>query len=237
MTTRSPRPTETVRQRPTWREVAAAGELPPLEGETARAPRGPIITPLRETEARRSKPTSGRETTLSANPKKPVPPGAAVCDYDERHRRIIDFRLPDLDGKPVNFKDLDADLVLLDFWGTWCKPCLRSTPHLVELQQRMEGKKLKIVGIACEQDEPKVAAARVAETAKKLNINYPILLSRNDGSCPLQEALHISAFPTMILVDREGRVLWRDQGATSATLARLDRILAATPEPGTTGRY
>ena len=57
-----------------------------------------------------------------------------------------------------------------------------------------------------------------------------MLLSRNDGSCPLQSALHVQAFPTMVLLDREGRVLWRDQGATPATLARLDRFLAAPPK-------
>ena len=44
---------------------------------------------------------------------------------------------------------------------------------------------------------------------------------------PLQEALHVQAYPTMILVDRHGRIRWRDQGATPTTLARLDRVVAA----------
>jgi thiol-disulfide isomerase/thioredoxin len=154
-----------------------------------------------------------------------VPP---ICEYDERHRRIIDFRLPDLEGRPFRLSELEADLVLIDFWGTWCQPCLRSIPHLVELQERMKGKRLAVIGVACEQDSPEQSSKRVAAVARKLDINYPILLSRNDGSCPLQEALHISAFPTMVLVDREGRVVWRDQGATPATLARLDHVLDAS---------
>jgi thiol-disulfide isomerase/thioredoxin len=193
---------------------------------------------LRAAEPRRPAPTGGHDLAQADAPK--VATAARVeptCDYDERHRRILDFRLPGLDGKPVRFRDLDADLVLLDFWGTWCEPCLRSTPHLIELQQRTEGKRLTVVGIACEQDGPEKSAPRVAAAARKLNINYPLLLSRNDGSCPLQEALHVSALPTMVLVDRQGRVLWRDQGATPATLARLDRILAATPTGGETRRY
>jgi thiol-disulfide isomerase/thioredoxin len=139
---------------------------------------------------------------------------------------VIDFRLPDLEGKPFQFADLDADLILLDFWGTWCQPCIRSIPHLVDLQAKAAGKRLKVVGIACEPDAPEVSARKVAASAKKLGINYPVLLSRNDGSCPLQEALHIQALPTMVLLDRQGRVLWRDQGATPATLARLDRMIA-----------
>src|SRR5205807_398304 len=98
-----------------------------------------------------------------------------------------------------------------------------------DLQEQMGGKRLAVIGVACEKDAPDQAAARVAETARRLKINYPLLLSRNDGSCPLQEALHVQAFPTMVLVDRQGRVLWRDQGSTPATLARLDRVLASCP--------
>jgi thiol-disulfide isomerase/thioredoxin len=159
-----------------------------------------------------------------------------ACEYDERLRRVIDFTLPGLDGRPLRFRDLDADLVLIDFWGTWCPPCLKSIPHLVEMQERM-GKRLVVVGVACEKEAPGQSAARVAATAQQLKVNYPIALSRNDGSCPLQEALHVGAFPTMILVDRDGRVLWRDQGSTPSTLARLDRVLASSAPGDETRRY
>ena len=71
-------------------------------------------------------------------------------------------------------------------------------------------------------------------TAERLGINYPLLLSSTEDPCPLQEALHVQAYPTMILVDRQGQILWRDQGSTPITLARLDRVIAAsiaeTPE-------
>ena len=100
--------------------------------------------------------------------------------------------------------------MLIDFWGTWCQPCVKAIPHLVDLQERM-GKKLVILGVACESDASNVAAPRVAATAAKLHVNYPIVISRNDGSGPLEEAMQVQAFPTMVLVDRQGRVLWRDQ--------------------------
>lgn len=151
----------------------------------------------------------------------------ALCNYDARLHKLVDFRLPDLEGNPVRLKDLDADYVLLDFWGTWCKPCIDAVPHLVELQKKFGPGRLKIVGIACEQDDPKTWRAKVEETSRKLGINYAVLLSGVDGPCPLQEALHIQAFPTMIVLDRSGTIVWRDQGATAANLARLDRVLAA----------
>ncbi|GAC1474930.1 MAG: hypothetical protein NVSMB9_26270 [Isosphaeraceae bacterium] len=209
-------------RRPTWGEVASAAKpLPPLEGPLAARPASPRAPLARRNQAA----VAGRTVSTAVNV------GVkAECDYDERHRRLNDFVLPGLDGKPLRFREIDSDLVLIDFWGTWCQPCLRSIPHLVDLQTRMGEKRLAVVGVACEPGSPKEAARGVAATVQRLKINYPILLSRNDGSCPLQEALHIQAFPTMVLVDRQGRVLWRDQGATSSTLARLDRFLATVPQ-------
>ena len=149
-----------------------------------------------------------------------------ACRFDAKRLQVLDLRLPDLDGRPVSLSDFDADFVLLDFWGTWCRPCLTSVPHLVELQERLGGRSLAIVGIACEEGPASASAAHVADVAKRLGINYTVLVSsKDDAASPVQEALHIQAFPTMVLVDRNGRVVWRDQGATTTTLARLDRVL------------
>ena len=221
-------------RKPTWGDLSQRGkELPPLESDSLVASGQPDFKadPGVARRSLRVRPT-GKGETVQAVLRSETMKSRTVetsCEYDDRHRRIVDFRLPDVDGKPVTFKDIDADLVLLDFWGTWCQPCLRSVPHLVDLQERM-GKRIAVVGIACEPDPRDQALARVKATALKFKVNYPILVSKNDGTCPLQEALHIQAFPTLILVDREGRVIWRDQGATPATLARLDRALALSPK-------
>ena len=152
----------------------------------------------------------------------------AVCSYDSRLRKINDFRLPDLEGKTVRFQDLNADFVLLDFWGTWCAPCVDSIPHLIELQKKYGPTKFTVVGVACENVAPAQRRAKVEEAARKLGINYPILMSgMDDKPCPVQQKLAIQAMPTMILVDRKGQVLWRSTGATAANESRLDRVLAA----------
>jgi thiol-disulfide isomerase/thioredoxin len=152
-------------------------------------------------------------------------PNIETCRYDSKKRQLIDFRLPDLDGNPVNLKDLEGDLILLDFWGTWCQPCLSSVPHLVELQERLGGKRLTIVGIACEEGPASASAAHVAKVANQLGINYTVLVSSKDERSPVLEALNVQAFPTMVVIDRTGRIVWRDQGATEMTLARLDRAV------------
>ena len=49
-------------------------------------------------------------------------PGGISCQFDASEPRLLDFQLPDAQGRMVSFHDLDSDLILLDFWGTWCAP-------------------------------------------------------------------------------------------------------------------
>ena len=148
-----------------------------------------------------------------------------TCQFDPEERRLVDFRLPDVQGKMVSFHDFDADLILIDFWGTWCAPCRKSVGHLIEIQQTLGGKKVQVVGIACERTPPKDRAAIVAKSIKELKINYTVLISSGAGSCPVQDAFQIQYYPTLVLVDRHGRILRREQGATDVTLARMDRFI------------
>ena len=229
------------RKRPTWKDLASLAPKPSLTHvENAKGVESVASHPIRPAAAHAvltERPPATQTSTRAAPPQAKADVGGAFCDYDAKHRKINDFRLPDLEGRPVRFRDLDADLVLIDFWGTWCQPCLRSVPHLVDLQKRMGAGKLKVVGIACEQGPPAERAKTVAQEVRRLGINYPVLLSGMDGPCPLQEALKVQAYPTLILVDRQGRVVWRDQGATPVTLARLERILGSSSKGEETRRY
>jgi thiol-disulfide isomerase/thioredoxin len=147
------------------------------------------------------------------------------CQFDPVERILKDFQLPDAQGNLVAFHDLDSDLVLIDFWGTWCAPCRKSIPHLNEIQKTLGGKKIQVIGIACERTPAKDRAAKVARSVKELKIEYPVLITSMDGQCPVQEAFQIQFYPTMVLLDRQGRILWREQGATDVTLARMDRFI------------
>jgi thiol-disulfide isomerase/thioredoxin len=151
-----------------------------------------------------------------------------ICRFDPSERRLVDFQLPGVDGKMVSLHDIDADVILLDFWGSWCAPCRTSIPHLGDLHNKLGDKRFAVVGIACERGATLTERqASAAKAIRDLGIHYPVLLSSKDGNCPVQQALQIQFYPTMILVDREGHLLAREQGATEVTLTRMDRAITS----------
>ncbi|WP_165220861.1 redoxin domain-containing protein [Aquisphaera insulae] len=200
--------------RPTWGEISLRKQAIPLDEtllRTAGTPRPTASAP-------------SRPVTPVAAAARPAPKGVS-CDFDPTENRLRDFCLPDLQGRMVSLRDFDADLILLDFWGTTCKPCFTAIPHLNDIQKVLGGKRVQVIGIACEGTPAKVRAAKVAEAAQRLKIGYPVLVTTMDGSCPVQEALDVHYMPTMILVDRQGRIIRREQGANEQSLARMDRFI------------
>jgi len=178
---------------------------------------------LRAEAGAQSPPANGRSLAPSLLPGRTSGP---FCDFDESEQRLNDFALPDVSGRMTSFRDIDADLILLDFWGTWCGQCRTSISHLKELQSTLGGKRLQVVGIACEQKPAGERAAAVAEVVEKLGINYSVLITGMDGNCKVQPAFHIRFYPTMILLDRSGRILCRQEGATAETLSKIDNQIA-----------
>ena len=209
---------EPVRNKPTWGDIPAPAPDADAGTITRASLRSELEAPILAAEAKPAElPREVRRAGRAVN--------KAECRYDTKHLQLVDFRLPGLDGNFVRFRDLDADFVLLDFWGTWCGPCVTAVPHLVDLQGRYNPGTLRVVGVACEQVPAERRRALVGNSVRKLKINYPVLLSGMDGPCPVQEAFQIQVYPTMILVDRQGRVVWRNEGATPLSLARLDRVI------------
>ncbi len=170
---------------------------------------------------------SGSISSVGSSRTIPSTSNESTCDIDPADRRVIDFQLPGLDGKMVSFRDFDADVIVLDFWGSWCTQCRKSIAFEQDLLAKMGTKRVKVIGIACEKgttlDERRASASKAC---RQLGINYPVLVSSMDGICPLQKAFQVQFYPTMVVLDREGRILHIEQGATDATLSRTGRTVA-----------
>ncbi len=108
------------------------------------------------------------------------------------------WKLPDLHGKPVQLSDFKGKVVVLDFWATWCLPCVEEIPRFVDLQKKYQDKGVVFVGVAMFDTKPAVTAY-----TKKVGVNYPIVLGDDtvDTSYGAMEA-----FPTTMVLDRTGKV-------------------------------
>jgi thiol-disulfide isomerase/thioredoxin len=138
----------------------------------------------------------------------PVPittPPAAACTISGG--RVVSLRLPDPDGREWSFAQRHGRLVLFDFWGTWCGPCLRAVPEVSRLHTTYGNAGLEVVGIACERGSPTDNATRVRSTRQRLSIPYRLVLAEASGT--VEQQFHITALPTLVLVDGDGTILWR----------------------------
>lgn len=115
-----------------------------------------------------------------------------------------DFNRPDFNGKPVNLSAYRGQVVLLDFWASWCAPCIEETPHLIALQKANAGK-LQIIGVSMD-DEEKAARAM----GKKFAFNYPLLM----GDVAFAKIYGgVLGLPQIFLIGRDGKVIksWRGE--------------------------
>lgn len=112
----------------------------------------------------------------------------------------------DLRGTPHTLEQYRGKVVLLNFWASWCPPCLREMPSMERLRARMEGRPLEIVAVASAE-----SAADVSAFLAKMKLGFQILLD-SDGSNT--QRWKVFALPTSLLLDTEGRVRYVLTGPT-----------------------
>lgn len=120
--------------------------------------------------------------------------------------KIPDFALNNLDGETVRFSDLRGQVVVLNFWATWCPPCRREMPLLENVYQRHGDRGLAIVGVAL--DEPADVVTRFVDS---MGITYPIWVD-DDNADALDRTLDIynqfgeTGLPTTLFVGADGAI-------------------------------
>lgn len=107
-----------------------------------------------------------------------------------------------VDGSEVDLADLRGKVVLIDFWATWCPPCVEEVPQLVETYGKFKDRGFEIVGISLDQDKP----ALEKFTAEN-KMTWPQFFDGKGWENALAQRFKIQTVPTMWLLDREGKLL------------------------------
>ena len=109
------------------------------------------------------------------------------------------FTLQDLNGKNVSLADFRGKVVILDFWATWCPPCVQEIPHFIELYEQYKDKGFAMLGISLDQ----AGISVVKSFEQKYKINYPIMMT--DGQ--VHNAYGgITSIPTTFIIDSAGNI-------------------------------
>jgi peroxiredoxin len=138
--------------------------------------------------------------------------------------RAPDFELRSLDGNDVRLADhFGKDVVLIDFWATYCQPCLVALPHLDELYKKYKGRGFVVLAVAIDEA---ALGSRVRVEAAKLRLSFPVLLDPETEVVARYNPK--SSAPYSVLVGRDGRILSRREGYTVAEREVLEHeVLAA----------
>jgi thiol-disulfide isomerase/thioredoxin len=121
--------------------------------------------------------------------------------------RVFSARFTDLQSGAPTLERWRGQVLVVNFWATWCAPCREEIPVFVRLQERHGARGLQFVGVAFDQPD------KVAEFAREFRINYPLLLGGTDIMELMREAGNrAGVLPYTLVIDRQGNVVSREPG-------------------------
>jgi len=138
---------------------------------------------------------------------------------------LPELTVPDLEGRPVSIRELTAGKVaVIDIWASWCRPCLAAIPHLQALQNRYRDLGLLVVGLMVDRNATRIGPAIV----EREGIGYKVLTDDSGQALNCAWGFPVG-IPTIVLVDREGKVVevFRGTVGVSAVGRRLEELLRA----------
>lgn len=117
-----------------------------------------------------------------------------------------DFSLPDMDGEDHALTDFRGQVVMLNFWGTWCPPCRREMPSMQRLYAKFRERGLVVVAVN-QFEDPDLVFEFIGRLSEEPT--FPILFDRESR---ISELYKVKGLPTTYLLDREGRIRYRAIG-------------------------
>ncbi|MCA9629741.1 MAG: TlpA family protein disulfide reductase [Myxococcales bacterium] len=134
-----------------------------------------------------------------------------------------DFELETLDGGSVRLSDhLGKDVILVDFWATFCDPCMAAMPHLDELYKKYKDKGFVVLGVSIDGPD---GLAQVRTEVRKMGVSFPILLDKETRVVSLYNPK--TSAPYSVLIGRDGRIITKKEGYVTGDANALERDIEA----------
>jgi thiol-disulfide isomerase/thioredoxin len=140
------------------------------------------------------------------------------------HRYVVPPDAPDwfattLGGLPVTMRSLRGQVVVLDFWGTWCPPCIAWLPHMVALEKQYGPRGVEFITVNIEPGRtPERHLEIVRDFMARNKYAFPVIV---DSDSTVMHAHGIQIFPTVMVVDANGRIRYASSGASNEVEASL----------------
>ena len=115
-----------------------------------------------------------------------------------------DFTLKGADGRNLRLQEQRGQVVLVNFWATWCGPCRQEMPHLNRLYDKYRGSGFTLLAVNID-DDPRTALS----TAAKMGLRFPVLL---DTDKAVSKRYDLGSMPATVLIDRDGKVRFVHRG-------------------------
>jgi len=123
---------------------------------------------------------------------------------------LPEFNLPDVSRNEHNISEWQGKIRIINFWATWCPPCLKEIPEFIALQEQYADKGVQFIGIAIDDLEP------VEKYLASTKINYPILIAGVTGITLAQQLGNsVDAVPFTVVVNRQGQIIHQHRGEFS----------------------
>jgi len=119
--------------------------------------------------------------------------------------QLPDFSLKNLEGKTVQSEDFSQKILVINFWATWCPPCLKEIPHLNELFLDFRSRGVIVLGISMDQGDPDV----VQQFIQRHDVKYPVVMGTSSVG---DDFGGIRGLPTTFIVDQNGEIIKRFDG-------------------------
>ncbi len=142
-----------------------------------------------------------------------------MLDKIDRVGKPLVLKFTAVDGRQVDLEQLKGKVALVDFWATWCGPCMRELPNLKTAYEKLHPKGFEIIGISLDQE--KAALERVVAREQ---LTWPQAFDHDDAAQTFAEEFAITSIPTMWLVDKKG--VLRDLNARENLPEKVEKLLA-----------